>query len=96
MIIYDFGDENGLPYIVMEYLDGDPLDRLIHEKVPLHLSVKLEIIEQVCSALAYAHSQGMIHRDVKPANVIVQRDGLGEAAGFRYCAAGGREGTTGE
>jgi serine/threonine protein kinase len=76
VIIYDFGDENGLPYIVMEYLDGDPLDRLIHEKVPLHLSVKLEIMEQVCSALSYAHSQGMIHRDVKPANIIVQQDGL--------------------
>lgn len=76
VIIYDFGDENGLPYIVMEYLDGDPLDRLIHEKVPLHLSVKLEIMEQVCSALAYAHSRGMIHRDVKPANIIVQQDGL--------------------
>ena len=76
VIIYDFGDEDGLPYIVMEYLDGDPLDRLIRENEPLHLSVKLEIMEQVCSALAYAHSQGMIHRDVKPANIIVQHDGL--------------------
>lgn len=82
VIIYDFGDENGLPYIVMEYLDGDPLDRLIREKVPLHLSAKLEIIEQVCSALSYAHAQGMIHRDVKPANIIVQQDGLAKLLDF--------------
>ncbi len=73
--VYDFGDEDGQPYIVMEYLDGDPLDRLIREKHPRHLGIKLDIIAQVCTALAYAHQQGMIHRDVKPANVIVQRDG---------------------
>lgn len=74
--VYDFGDENGLPYIVMEFLDGEPLDKLIRERETLHLSTRLEIMEQVCAALAYAHLQGMIHRDVKPANIIVQRDGL--------------------
>lgn len=88
VIIYDFGDEDGLPYIVMEYLDGDPLDRLIREKEPLHLSLKLEIIEQVCSALAYAHSQEMIHRDVKPANVIVQHDGLVKLLDFGIARGG--------
>jgi serine/threonine-protein kinase len=82
VIIYDFGDENGLPYIVMEYLDGEPLDRLIKEKVPLHISAKLEIIEQVCLALSYAHAQGTIHRDVKPANIIVQQDGLAKLLDF--------------
>ena len=87
VIIYDFGDENGLPYIVMEYLDGDPLDQLIREKIPLHLSVKLEIIEQVCLALAYAHAQGTIHRDVKPANVIVQQDGLAKLLDFGIARA---------
>jgi len=88
VIIYDFGDENGLPYIVMEYLDGNPLDRLIREKDPIHLSVKLEIIEQVCSALAYAHSQGMIHRDVKPANIVVQPDGLVKLLDFGIARGG--------
>ena len=76
VIIHDFGDEDGLPYIVMQYIDGDPLDKLIRERTPLHLSERLNIVEQVCSALAYAHQQGMIHRDVKPANIILQRDGL--------------------
>jgi serine/threonine-protein kinase len=75
VVVYDFGDEDGQPYIVMEYLDGDPLDRLIRQREPLHLSTKLEIIAQVCTALDYAHKQKMVHRDVKPANVIVQHDG---------------------
>lgn len=87
VIIYDFGDENGLPFIVMEYLDGDPLDKVIRDKDSVHLSVKLGIIEQICSALAYAHSQGMIHRDVKPANIIVQSDGLVKLLDFGIARA---------
>ena len=86
--LYDFGDEDGLPYIVMEFLDGEPLDKLIRESESLHLSAKLDIIEQVCEALAYAHVQGMIHRDVKPANVIVQRDGLVKLLDFGIARAG--------
>jgi serine/threonine protein kinase len=91
--VYDFGDEEGLPYIVMEFLDGEPLDKLIREKDRLHISVKLDIIEQVCAALAYAHLQGMIHRDVKPANVIVQRDGLVKLLDFGIARAGQQQQT---
>ena len=86
--VYDFGDENGLPYIVMEFLDGQPLDKIIRDREPLHLSAKLDIMEQVCAALAYAHLQGMIHRDVKPANVIVQRDGLVKLLDFGIARTG--------
>ncbi|HUA93388.1 MAG TPA: protein kinase [Terracidiphilus sp.] len=86
--VYDFGDEEGLPYIVMEFLDGEPLDKLIRDKNQLHISAKLDIIEQVCAALAYAHLQGMIHRDVKPANVIVQRDGLVKLLDFGIARTG--------
>ena len=90
--VYDFGDEEGLPYIVMEFLDGEPLDKLIREKDRLHLSTKLDIIEQVCAALSYAHLQGMIHRDVKPANVIVQRDGLVKLLDFGIARTGQQPG----
>lgn len=90
--VYDFGDEDGLPYIVMEFLDGEPLDKLIREKDRLHLSTKLDIIEQVCAALGYAHLQGMIHRDVKPANVIVQRDGLVKLLDFGIARTGQQPG----
>ncbi len=86
--VYDFGDEEGLPYIVMEFLDGEPLDKIIRLQQPLHLGARLDIIEQVCSALAYAHLQGIIHRDVKPANVIVQRDGLVKLLDFGIARTG--------
>src|SRR5579863_6019952 len=89
--VYDFGDEAGLPYIVMEFLDGEPLDKLIQDRDSLHMRTKLDIMAQVCSALAYAHRQGMIHRDVKPANVIVQRDGLVKLLDFGIARAGGHQ-----
>ena len=76
VIVYDLGEQDGFPYIVMEYLSGDPLDKVIQSGQPLPLAFKLKIIEQVCYALGYAHRNDVIHRDVKPANVIVQSDGI--------------------
>jgi predicted Ser/Thr protein kinase len=75
VIVYDLGDEDGIPFIVMEYVEGDPLDKLIASGRQLPLVEKLSIIEQVCAALGYAHQRGVVHRDIKPANVIVQPDG---------------------
>jgi serine/threonine-protein kinase len=74
--VYDLGEQDGFPYIVMEYLSGDPLDRLIQSGKSQPLAYKLKILEQVCYALGYAHRNEVIHRDVKPANVIVQPDGI--------------------
>ena len=76
VIVHDLGEQDGFPYIVMEYLSGDPLDRAIQSGKPQPLVFKLRIIEQVCYALGYAHRNDVIHRDVKPANVIVQPDGV--------------------
>ncbi len=76
IIVYDLGEQDGFPYIVMEYLSGDPLDRIIQSGQPQPLAFKLKIVEQVCYALGYAHRNEVIHRDVKPANVIVQPDGV--------------------
>lgn len=86
--VYDFGDEEGLPYIVMEFLEGAPLDKLIRENQLLHMSGKLAIMEQVCLALSYAHGQGMIHRDVKPTNIIVQPDGVVKLLDFGIARSG--------
>ncbi|HEY1766936.1 MAG TPA: protein kinase [Terracidiphilus sp.] len=82
VIVYDLGDEDGVPFIVMEYVSGDPLDKLIASGRQLSMIDKLSIIEQVCSALGYAHQRGVVHRDIKPANVIVQQDGVAKIVDF--------------
>jgi serine/threonine-protein kinase len=74
--IYDLGEQDSFPYIVMEYVAGDALDHVIRATPPLPLVAKLRMIEQVCSALGYAHRNDVIHRDVKPGNVILQPDGV--------------------
>jgi serine/threonine protein kinase len=80
--VYDLGEQDGFPYIVMEYVAGEPLDKLIQSSRPVPLAFKLKIIEQVCDALGYAHQNDIIHRDVKPANVIVQPDGIAKLLDF--------------
>jgi serine/threonine-protein kinase len=72
---YDYGDDQGNPYIVMEFVAGKPLTHLIGAEKPLPLGDRLQIIADLCSALAYAHSSNVIHRDVKPQNIYVQPDG---------------------
>ncbi len=82
VIVYDLGDEDGMPFIVMEFVDGEPLDKIIASGRQLHMVDRLSIIEQVCAALGYAHQRGVVHRDIKPANVIVQPDGTAKLVDF--------------
>ena len=69
--VYDFGEQDGNPFIVMEYLPGDSLENLLKAGRQFTLIEKLEMIRQLCSGLGYAHSKGVIHRDIKPANMMV-------------------------
>lgn len=80
--VYEMGEQDGLPYIAMEFVEGEPLDKLIASGRPLELITKLNIIRQVCLALGHAHEKGIIHRDIKPANVIVQPDGVAKIIDF--------------
>jgi len=73
--IHELGEVDGTPYIVMEFLGGRDLDALMKADVQLSLVQKLEIASQVCEGLAYAHEQGIVHRDIKPGNVRVLDDG---------------------
>jgi len=72
--VFDFGQENGLHYLVMEYLEGTDLETLIREG-HVSKSALMEILAQVCEGLGFAHGRGVVHRDVKPANVLVVRRG---------------------
>ena len=72
--IYDVGDFDGLPYLVMEYLPGGTLKRYLGR--PLAWQEAVSMLLPVSDALAYAHKQGIIHRDVKPSNILL--DGLGK------------------
>ncbi len=70
--IHDFGEQDGIPYIVMEYLTGKPLSQILSERGRLSLDEALPLLQDLASALDYAHAQGIIHRDIKPSNVIVE------------------------
>jgi eukaryotic-like serine/threonine-protein kinase len=73
--IYDFGEQDGTPYIVMELLEGMDLKRVIDSGKSLPLWRKIQIMTQVASGLGHAHANGIVHRDVKPANVMLLPDG---------------------
>jgi serine/threonine-protein kinase len=66
----------------MECVEGEPLDKLIRSESHLSLADRLGILEEVCSALGYAHRNNVIHRDVKPANIFVQPDGSAKLLDF--------------
>ena len=72
--VYDLGDFNGNPYLVMQYLEGEDLDTAMAAKRQLSLLDKTNIIIQVCEGLSYAHRRNVIHRDIKPANIMLCRD----------------------
>jgi tRNA A-37 threonylcarbamoyl transferase component Bud32 len=79
--IHDFGVHDGVPYLVMEYVDGTPLRKLLAAK-KLAPERALEIVPQICDALQYAHSRGVVHRDIKPENVLLDREGRVKIADF--------------
>jgi serine/threonine-protein kinase len=73
--IFDFEEHNGIPYLIMEYLDGENLQRLVENRHTVPTINKLSIMSEVAEGLQYAHEQGVIHRDIKPANIMRLRDG---------------------
>jgi serine/threonine protein kinase len=75
VIVHDFGEENGRLYLVMEYLDGTTIGDLIAAKTPLPTTEKLTIMLGAALGLKAAHERGILHRDVKPANIMRLSDG---------------------
>ncbi len=74
--IYDFGlTDEGLPYIVQEFLTGEDLDRKIKRKDDLPLAWRVRVLADICDGLHHAHTSGIVHRDVKPSNIRILEDG---------------------
>src|SRR5262249_1706703 len=80
--VYDMGEENGRLFIVMEFLEGFELRRLITQRKPLALEEKLSVMVQVCDGLHYAHQRGIVHRDIKPGNIFLVHNGPAKILDF--------------
>jgi len=80
--VYDFGEDSGVLYLAMEYLEGKSLETLVQEQNILPIDTILPIYEQVCSALDHAHQNGVVHRDIKPANIMILQNGFVKVTDF--------------
>lgn len=85
--VFDFGEHDGLAYLVMERVDGRPLSQEIRERGPLHPDRVRSIIAQAALALGVAHEAHVIHRDVKPANILLREDDLVKLTDFGIARA---------
>lgn len=85
--IFDVGREGNIHYIVMELVEGRVLSELIKEKGPLEWRQAVEIVKQMASALSLAHKNHIIHRDVKPQNILITEDGVPKLADFGIAKA---------
>ncbi len=91
--IFDAGEQGEIFYIAMEYVEGDTLQRLLRRRrfAPQEI---LDLARQICAGLDYAHSHGVIHRDVKPANIVVTSDGSAKIMDFGIAKTVGGSMTT--
>ncbi|MBW1982364.1 MAG: serine/threonine protein kinase [Deltaproteobacteria bacterium] len=85
--IYDVGEDLDLSYLAMEYLEGVSLERYAHKDNLLPIRRAIDVVSQVCDALEYAHGRGIVHRDVKPANIMILNDGLVKVTDFGIARA---------
>ena len=89
--VYELGHQDGIPYLVMEYLEGVSLDVMIGSGRPITMAQKLGIILQVCSGLTYAHNRDLVHRDIKPANIVILENGTAKIVDFGIARLGGNK-----
>ncbi len=94
--IYDAGEQDGMFYIAMEFIEGTTLQELLVEKHVLAADEAVQISREVCKGLDYAHANGIIHRDVKPANIMITRQGMVKIMDFGIAKAGGSMTSTGQ
>ncbi|MDQ3619224.1 MAG: Stk1 family PASTA domain-containing Ser/Thr kinase, partial [Actinomycetota bacterium] len=85
--IYDYGDDGGTYFIVMEYIDGQPLSDVIEADAPLMPERAAEVASDVARALERAHASGLVHRDIKPGNIMMNSNGQTKVTDFGIARA---------
>ncbi|MCR2804921.1 Stk1 family PASTA domain-containing Ser/Thr kinase [Paenibacillus soyae] len=85
--IYDVGQEDDTHYIVMEYVEGNNLNEIIQERAPLQADEAVRIAVQICDALDHAHQNHIIHRDIKPHNILIGNNGRVKVTDFGIARA---------
>src|SRR5579875_2060736 len=89
--VFDWGESERTYYIVMEYVNGEPLSSIIRGQAPLPAARAAGIASDIAKALSYAHRHGVVHRDVKPGNVLITRDGQVKVTDFGIARAIGSD-----
>ena len=85
--VYDVGEDRGINYIVMEYVHGESLKKTIEQKAPFDTLTTLSVAMQIASALSHAHKHHVVHRDIKPQNILVSVDGTIKVTDFGIARA---------
>jgi len=85
--IYDVGQQEDIHYIVMEYVEGHNLNEIIVERAPLQIEEAINIAQQICDALDHAHANHIIHRDIKPHNILIGNNGRVKVTDFGIARA---------
>ena len=94
--IYDAGEQDGIFYIAMEFIEGTTLHELLAEQRVLATEEVLQLTRQICRGLDYAHSNGIVHRDIKPANIMITGNGTVKIMDFGIAKSGGQVTNTGQ
>ncbi len=94
--IYEVGEDHGIPFIVMQWVDGQTLEEKVKRGGPLSPPEALEIIRETATALGAAHRAGLVHRDIKPGNILVDSRGAVKLTDFGIARAAGVAAASGE